>query len=113
MFHALCISCFSGASLSLTLTNTVVPVVLLLYIRARGLHKLTWGGWSWASLQDWAEYAKLGLGGFALTASEWWAFEVSVLVTGSIDKTQLAVNTVVIQLATIIYMVSNSKVLVL
>lgn len=94
-----------GASLALTLINTVVPVVLLLYIRARGLHKLTWGGWSWASLQDWAEYAKLGLGGFALTASEWWAFEVSVLVTGSIDKTQLAVNTVVIQLATIIYMV--------
>ena len=36
---------------------------------------------------------------------EWWTYEITVLVTGSVDELQLAVNTVVMQFGTILFMV--------
>ena len=37
---------FSGASVSIVLANLIQPVVLIIYIRVRKLHSLTWGGMS-------------------------------------------------------------------
>ena len=49
---------------------------------------------------------KLALPGFCMIAFEWWTFEISVLVSGSIDETQLGVNTILLQVGTICFMVS-------
>ena len=38
------ISIFSGASISLVLTNMSAPLLLILYVRVRKLHQKTWGG---------------------------------------------------------------------
>ena len=35
---------FSGAAISLVLTNYFQPLILFVYMRVRKLHKQTWGG---------------------------------------------------------------------
>lgn len=82
------------------------PVLLIGYIKCRGLHKKTWGGWSWDSLRGWAQFLKLGVAGYLMIAFEWWAFEITTLVTGSIGQIQLAANTIVFQFLNVAYMVS-------
>ena len=41
-----------------------------------------------------------------MLAFEWWSFEISAIVVGTINETELAINTVLIQCGTILYMVS-------
>ncbi|XP_064394643.1 multidrug and toxin extrusion protein 1-like isoform X2 [Halichondria panicea] len=77
---------------------------LVMYIKVRGLHKLTWGGWSFKSLDNWWLFLKLGLPGFLMVAFEWWTFEISVLVSGSLGETALGVNTILLQLLTLMFM---------
>ena len=38
---------------------------------------------------------------------EWWSFEISTIVVGSINETELAINTVILQFGTLLYMVIN------
>lgn len=87
--------------------DSVGPILLIVYIKWRGLYKKTWGGWSWESLRGWSQYLKFAVGGYLMIAFEWWAFEISSLVTGSIGQAQLAANTVVFQLANAGYTVST------
>lgn len=98
---------FSSVSISMVLAMYISVIFLVLYIKWRGLHKLTWGGWSLESLRNWGLFMKLALPGFLMIAFEWWTFEISVLVSGSIDEIQLGVNTVLIQIGTICFMVST------
>ena len=84
------------------------PILLIVYIKVRGLHKKTWGGWSWESLRGWSQFLKLGVAGYLMIAFEWWAFEISTLVTGSISQQQLAANTAIFQFANLAYLVRVS-----
>ena len=86
--------------------DTLGPLLLIAYIKGRGLHKKTWGGWSWESLRGWSQFLKLGVAGYLMIAFEWWAFEITTLVTGSISQEQLAANTALFQFANLAYMVS-------
>ena len=38
---------------------------------------------------------------------EWWSFEISTIVVGTINETELAINTVILQFVTLLYMVIN------
>ena len=87
------------------IANCLYPLLLIGYIWLRGLHKQTWGGWSWQSLDEWVQFLKLGVPGILMLCFEWWTYEISVLVTGSIDQTQLAVNTILVQLLAFAFMV--------
>ena len=97
----------SGVALSLLMFDILGPVLLIAYIKCRGLHKRTWGGWSWDSLRGWVQFLKFGVAGYLMIAFEWWAFEISSLVTGSLGQVQLAANTAVFQFLNIAYMVST------
>ncbi len=46
----------------------------------------------------------LGVPGFLALAFEWWSFEISTLVAGSISTTQLTISSTILQLATIYFM---------
>ena len=81
--------------------------MLLAYVYARGLHKQTWGGWSWESLQEWMQYIKLGLPGVLMLCCEWWSFEITAIVAGSIDETQLGINAILMSLQSLLFMVSK------
>ena len=86
---------------------SVGPSFLLVYIKFHKHEHQTWGGWSFESLTEWWQFAKLGIPGFLILAFEWWSFEISTLVVGSIGEIQLAINTVLLQFGTILYMVSE------
>ena len=93
----------------MVLANSLAPVFLTIYIKWRKLHLQTWGGWSFESLTEWWQFLRLGLPGMLLIAFEWWSFEISTLVSGSIDEIQLAISATILQLGTIYYMVSRAQ----
>ena len=55
----------SGAAIALSTVYLLSPVLLIVYIKWRRLHQVTWGGWSWEALHDWGQYLKLGIPGIA------------------------------------------------
>ena len=81
--------------------------MVVVYVWARGLHKQMWGGWSWDSLREWGQFAKLGVPGMLMLCIEWWSFEIPAFVTGSINKTELGINAVLISLLSVVFMVSS------
>ena len=99
---------YSGVSIAMLFFDALSPLLLIAYIKGRGLHKKTWGGWSWESLKGWSQFLKLGVAGYLMIAFEWWGFEISTLVTGSISQEQLAANTALFQFANLAYVVSLS-----
>ena len=91
----------------MVLAFTSSPVILIVYMCARGLHKQTWGGWSWESLSEWWQYVKFGVPGLLMVCCEWWSFEISAIVAGSIDETQLGINSIIMILISMTFMVSE------
>ena len=86
--------------------STCLPTTLIIfYIRVRKLHKLTWGGWSLESLNEWGQFLKLALPGMIMMCLEWWGAEVANFVAGMISEEELAANSAWFQAATIVYMV--------
>ena len=96
-----------GAALSIVLSISLAPIFLVTYIKCRGLHRQTWGGWSFQSLTEWWQFLRLGIPGLLGVAFEWWSFEISAIVVGTIDKTQLAINAVLVQYGVTLYLVSE------
>jgi len=78
---------------------------LIIYIRARGLHRKTWRGWTWACLMEWWPFLRLGLPGMLMICLEWWAFEIGTVITGVLGRTELAINSILFNVLAILYMV--------
>ena len=64
-------------------------------------------GWSWESLREWWQFLKLGLPGIAMISIEWISYEIGAFVVGTIDEVQLALNAFIINVLTLVYMVSK------
>ena len=64
-------------------------------------------GWSWESLKGWGQFLKLGVPGAMMLFIEWASYEVSYFVLGSVDVVQLALGTILSQLLTLLFMVSE------
>ena len=91
----------------MTLSQSAAPLFLLAAMWAWGLHKQTWGGWSWESLVDWWTFTKLAIPGLFMVGFEWWSYEVGAVVVGTIDKTQLGIYTIVLNVNAFLFMVSK------
>lgn len=98
-----------GAVIAITLSQSSSPFFLLMYMWACGLHKLTWGGWSWESLVDWWNFAKLAIPGFFMYSFKWWSIEVEIIVTGMIGKTELAVYTISVNISMFLFLVCSEE----
>ena len=105
---AMFILSYRGAAISVVVALSSAPVMAVVYVWARGLHKQTWGGWGWDSLRGWGQFAKLGIPGLLMTSIEWWSFEIAAFVTGSINKTELGINAVLINVISTAFAVSRS-----
>ncbi|KAL5467556.1 hypothetical protein EMCRGX_G031806 [Ephydatia muelleri] len=95
---------FKGAVYAMTLSQSAAPLFLLAAMWAWGLHKQTWGGWSWESLVDWWTFTKLAIPGLFMVGFEWWSYEVGAVVVGTIDKTQLGIYTIVLNVNAFLFM---------
>ena len=54
---------------------------------------------------EWGQYARYAIPGLLMLAFEWWSFEIGMFVVGSIGETELAINSVIMQVMTLAFMV--------
>ncbi len=92
--------------IALVISNILPPFMVIGYVWYRKLHKETWGGWSFESLEEWGLYMKLAIPGVLVVALEWWGYEILSFLSGALGETELAANVVWYQLLYIIYWVS-------
>eukprot|EP00731_Ephydatia_muelleri_P014795 Em0008g515a len=83
---------FRGAVVAMTISQGLSPIFVLVYMFACGLHKQTWGGWTWEALEDWWPFIKLAIPGVLMIGLEWWSYEIGGLVLGAISRTQQAIH---------------------
>ncbi|XP_049900234.1 multidrug and toxin extrusion protein 1-like [Epinephelus moara] len=88
----------AGSAAANAISQYVLAVVLYIYIYWRGLHKATWGGWSFDCLQEWGPFVKLAIPSMLMICLAWWIFEVGVLLAGVISEVELGAQSIVYQL---------------
>ena len=101
------LSLLRGAVVALVMSTCLPTILVIIYIRIRNLHRMTWGGWSIESLNEWSQFLKLALPGMIMLCLEWWSAEISNFIAGFISKDELAANSAWFQAASIVYMVSD------
>ncbi|KAM0755116.1 MATE efflux family protein [Meredithblackwellia eburnea MCA 4105] len=85
---------FMGAPLAAAISTNLMFLGAVIYCVFFGPRE-GWGGWSSDAFTDLGDCLRLGLAGVAMTASEWWAFEVLGLACSWLGPTALAANSVV------------------
>ncbi|KAJ0062069.1 hypothetical protein NL108_015280, partial [Boleophthalmus pectinirostris] len=120
-----------GSGAANAISQYCLPVILFLYIHIKNLHKVTWdgklqpkyihtlnylcleefvlfflvpSGWSMDCLREWELYLSLALPSMVMMCSEWWLYEVGSFLAGLISETELGAQSVVYELATVVYM---------
>lgn len=92
---------FKGAALAVALSNTLQPLMLLLYINLFARHTLEcWPGFSRTkAFQNWGQMIKLSVPGILMVLSEWLAFDILTFSSSWISTQALAAQSVVIAVA--------------
>ncbi|KAM9318977.1 multidrug and toxin extrusion protein 1-like [Pholidichthys leucotaenia] len=93
-----------GSAVANSVSQFSMAIILFIYIKWRGLHKSTWGGWSRECLQDWGSYIRLAIPGMVMLCVEWWTYEIGSFLAGIISEVELGAQSVVYELANIAYM---------
>ena len=83
-----------GAGIAIGLTQYAGLVTILVVIWIRKLHKKTWDGWSWESLNGWGQYMKYTIPGFFIIFAESGSYEVGMIITGLTGTLQQGIYTV-------------------
>lgn len=93
---------YLGAAMASSVSYLVTLVVLILYISITGLHKKTWGGWTWACLRGWGPFFRLALPSAVMICLEWWCFEIVILLAGLLPNATEQVSAMSIMLNTLL-----------
>ncbi|XP_077402361.1 multidrug and toxin extrusion protein 1-like isoform X3 [Vanacampus margaritifer] len=94
----------AGSAAANAISQYSLMVFLFVYINARGLHKVTWDGWSLDSLREWGPFLRLALPSMLMTCLEWWLYEIAGFLAGLISEVELGAESILYQLATMVYM---------
>lgn len=96
-----------GAGLSTGLTRVFLLLGLLLLVRRYDLARGGWTGWSREALRrrGLAEVLQLGVPIGAQFMLEVWAFQIATLLAGRLGEVQLAAHTIVLNVASLSFMV--------
>ncbi|XP_053561378.1 multidrug and toxin extrusion protein 1-like [Bombina bombina] len=97
-----------GAIMALLITHIGYIIGLFIYIRLWKIHEETWSGWSIDCLTDWGSFLSLGIPSMLIMCSEWWCYEVSVILAGLINLVQLGGQSVIYQVLFVIYELSSA-----
>jgi len=89
---------YRGIAMAVALSNTLQPIVLLIYINLFARHTLQcWPGLSVkGAFQNWGPMVKLAIPGIAMTLSEWLAFDILTFAASYISAAHLASQSVLI-----------------
>ncbi|KAG7214501.1 hypothetical protein INR49_023013 [Caranx melampygus] len=94
----------SGSAAANAISQYLLAFFLYVYIRWRGLHKATWGGWSLDCLQEWGPFVKLAIPSMLMICLSWWIFEIGGFLAGVISEVELGAQTIAYQLCITAYM---------
>lgn len=95
---------FVGAPISVAVTDTLLPILLFLYVRFVD-GRQCWGGFSRRALSNWWIMIRLALPGMIMVEAEWLAFEIMTLLSSRFGAEYLAAQSVVATLASITYQI--------
>ncbi|KAF3003591.1 hypothetical protein E8E13_006898 [Curvularia kusanoi] len=84
---------FVGAPIAVAITENLLPIMLLLYVRFIDGYQC-WGGFDRRALKNWTPMIKLALPGLIMVLAEFLAFEVLTLSSSWLGETELAAQSV-------------------
>ena len=91
---------FVGAPIAVVVTNTLLPLSLIAYVRfVDGIQ--CWGGFAEKPFENWGPMISLALPGLLMVESEWLAFEILTLSSSFLGPDVLAAQSIVMTLATL------------
>lgn len=95
---------FTGAPVAAALTQNLLPLLLLLYVRfVDGMQ--CWGGFSRRAFSNWGVMLRLALPGMVMLQAEYMAFEILTLCSSRFGPTHLAAQSVLTTVASISYQI--------
>ena len=96
-----------GAGLASAITRALLAVGLIAWTRRRGLHEGAWVPWSARAFEPRGllEVLRFGVPVGLQYTLEVWAFQLSTLLAGELGRNQLAAHTIVLNLASVTFMV--------
>lgn len=95
---------FIGAPISVALTQTLMPLLLLAYVFFVDGSQC-WGGFTRRSLTNWGPMIRLALPGMVMVLAEWLAFEILTLVTSQFGTSYLAAQSILVTLTSTTFMI--------
>jgi MATE family multidrug resistance protein len=84
---------FIGAPIAVSITETIMPILLFLYVRFVDGYQC-WGGFDRRALNNWGPMIKLALPGLVMVLAEFLAFEILTLTSSWLGPTELAAQSV-------------------
>ncbi|KAI9723922.1 MAG: hypothetical protein M1812_000640 [Candelaria pacifica] len=93
---------FIGAPIAVVVTDNILPLCLLSYVRFVD-GKDCWGGFSSMAFQRWGPMLRLALPGLLMVEAEYLAFEILTLAASYFSTTHLAAQSVLATLAAITF----------
>ncbi|KAI1103116.1 multidrug and toxin extrusion protein [Jackrogersella minutella] len=95
---------FVGAPISVAITQTLMPLLLLAYVIFVDGSQC-WGGFTRRALSNWGPMIWLALPGMIMVMAEWFAFEILTLVTSQFGTTYLAAQSILVTLTSTTFMI--------
>ncbi|EMC91591.1 hypothetical protein BAUCODRAFT_79694 [Baudoinia panamericana UAMH 10762] len=93
---------FIGCPIAVTITEVLMPLLLLAYVRFVGGMEC-WDGFTWTAFQNWGPMVRLALPGLVMVMAEFLAFEILTLASARFGATYLAANTVLQSLSVVAF----------
>ncbi|KAK4494724.1 hypothetical protein PRZ48_014080 [Zasmidium cellare] len=93
---------FIGCPIAVVTTETLMPILLFLYVRFIGGMEC-WPGFTRKAFKNWGPMVRLALPGLVMVLAEFLAFEILTLASARISATHLAANTVLQSLSVLSY----------
>ncbi|KAI2624190.1 MATE efflux family protein [Hypoxylon sp. NC1633] len=95
---------FIGAPISVAITQTLMPLLLLSYVFFVNGSQC-WGGFTHRALTNWGPMIMLALPGMVMVMAEWLAFEILTLVTAQFGTSYLAAQSILITMTSTTFMI--------
>ncbi|PHH59784.1 hypothetical protein CDD81_2588 [Ophiocordyceps australis] len=98
---------FIGAPLAVAITRTLIPILLILYVKFIN-GSSCWGGFSSHAFTNWYTMIRLAIPGMIVVEAEYLAFEVMILISGRFGIDYLAAQSILVAVATISFQIPFS-----
>lgn len=95
---------FVGAPMAVAITDSLLPVLLFLYVRFVDGSQC-WGGFTKRALSNWWVMIRLALPGMIMVEAEWLAFEIMTLLASRFGSEHLAAQSALATLGSISYQI--------